>query len=60
MIVNTSFNVRGEPIICSPKDAFRCFMGTELDAPAIGNNLLIKNEQNSALKEKYDELYELD
>ena len=60
IVVNTSFNVRGEPIVCSPMDAFKCFMGTELDILAIGNYLLIKEEQNEALKEKYEERYELD
>jgi len=60
LLVNTSFNVRGEPIICSPKDAFKCFMGTELDMLAIGNFLLIKEEQDKALQENYQTLYELD
>ena len=60
IVVNTSFNVRGEPIICSPSDAFKCFMGTELDVLAIGNYLLFKKEQNEALKDNYKESYELD
>ena len=60
VIVNTSFNVRGEPIVCTPEDAFRCFMGTELDVLAIGNYLLFKEEQNAALKENYKEKYDLD
>ncbi len=60
IIVNTSFNVRGEPIICTPTDAFRCFMGTELDVLCIGNYLLIKEDQEEALKENYKQLYELD
>ncbi len=60
IIVNTSFNVRGEPIICTPTDAFRCFMGTELDVLCIGNYLLIKEDQDQALKENYKQLYELD
>ncbi len=60
LVVNTSFNVRGEPIICTPTDAFKCFMGTELDVLAVGNYLLIKEEQNEKLKENYEELYELD
>ena len=60
MVVNTSFNVRGEPIICNPTDAFKCFMGTELDALAIGNYLLVKHEQDAALKENYEGHYELD
>ena len=60
LVVNTSFNVRGEPIICTPTDAFKCFMGTELDVLAVGNYLLLKEEQNEALKEGYKERYELD
>ena len=60
IVVNTSFNVRGEPIICSPTDAFKCFMGTELDILAIGNYLLIKEQQNNSLKENYKNLYEID
>ena len=60
LVVNTSFNVRGEPIICSPEDAFKCFMGTELDVLAIGNYFLLKEDQNENLKEKYEERYELD
>jgi len=60
LLVNTSFNVRGEPIVCSPEDAFKCFMGTELDALAIGNYLLFKEEQSKALKENYEGQYELD
>ncbi len=60
LVVNTSFNVRGEPIICSPTDAFKCFMGTELEVLAIGNYLLIKEEQDESLKENYEERYELD
>ena len=60
LIVNTSFNVRGEPIVCTPTDAYKCFMGTELDMLAIGNYLLIKEEQDQTLKENYEEHYELD
>ncbi len=60
LVVNTSFNVRGEPIVCSPTDAFKCFMGTEMDALCIGNYLLIKDQQNEKLKENYEERYELD
>ena len=60
LVVNTSFNVRGEPIICTPTDAFKCFMGTELDVLAIGNYLLLKEEQDESLKENYEERYELD
>ena len=60
LVVNTSFNIRGEPIVCSPTDAFKCFMGTDLDLLVIGNFLLIKEEQKEHLKEKYNERYELD
>ncbi len=60
VVVNTSFNVRGEPIVCTPDDAFRCFMGTELDVLVVGNMLLSKEEQASSLKEDYVEKYELD
>jgi carbamoyltransferase len=54
VIVNTSFNVRGEPIVGSPEDAFRCFMGTEIDVLAVGNCFLRKENQNSALKQHYE------
>jgi carbamoyltransferase len=54
VIVNTSFNIRGEPIVESPEDAFRCFMGTEIDALAIGNCFLVKEDQNPALKIAYE------
>ena len=60
LIVNTSFNVRGEPIICTPTDAFRCFMGTELDVLAVENYILFKNQQDEALIENYEDRYELD
>ena len=60
IIVNTSFNVRGEPIICTPTDAFKCFMGTEMDMLAIGNYVFYKDQQDKALKENYEERYELD
>jgi carbamoyltransferase len=53
VIVNTSFNVRGEPMVCTPEDAFRCFMGAELDALAIGSCFLRKEEQNAALRSNY-------
>ena len=59
LIVNTSFNVRGEPIVCSPSDAYRCFMGTDLDILVIGNFYLKKNDQNENVK-KYINEYELD
>ena len=57
VVVNTSFNVRGEPIVCSPMDAFKCFMGTELDALAIGNYFLIKEEQEQFLKSSFRKFY---
>ena len=60
LVVNTSFNVRGEPIVCTPTDAFKCFMGTEMDVLAVGNYVLYKDQQNEALKENYEEHYELD
>ena len=60
LIVNTSFNVRGEPIICTPKDAFKCFMGTELDVLVIGNHVLLKDDQDIERIEDYREKYELD
>ena len=60
LVVNTSFNVRGEPIVCTPTDAFKCFMGTDLDVLAVGNYLLIKEEQDEALRENYEEQFELD
>ena len=60
VIVNTSFNVRGEAIVCSPADAFRCFMGTALDCLAIGNCFLRKAEQDPSLKREYAESFEPD
>jgi len=60
VIVNTSFNVRGEPIVCTPEDAFRCFMGTEIEALAVGNCYLRKERQNPALKQRYETAFELD
>ena len=60
ILVNTSFNVRGEPIVCSPKDAFKCFMGTELDILVVGNFLMLKDQQNKELKENYKTKYALD
>jgi len=60
VVVNTSFNVRGEPIVCTPEDAFRCFMGTELDMLVVGNCVLRKENQDKLLVEDYKEKYELD
>jgi carbamoyltransferase len=60
VLVNTSFNVRGEPIVCTPEDAFRCFMGNELDLLVVGNCVLRKAEQDPALKQDYSSAFELD
>ena len=60
MIVNTSFNVRGEPIVNTPKDAFNCFMGSDLDFLVIGNCILDKKKQNPILKKDYTKEFELD
>jgi carbamoyltransferase len=60
VLVNTSFNVRGEPIVNTPEDAFRCFMGSEIDTLVIGNCVLEKHEQDAALKLDYKGAFELD
>jgi carbamoyltransferase len=60
VVINTSFNVRGEPIVCTPEDAFKCFMGTELDFLVIGNNILRKEHQDESLTDNYKDKYELD
>jgi carbamoyltransferase len=60
VIVNTSFNVRGEPIVESPADAFRCFMGSDLDFLSVGNAILYKKDQPEHLKGVYTDKYELD
>jgi carbamoyltransferase len=60
VLVNTSFNVRGEPIVNTPEDAFRCFMGTELDALAVGNLYLVKGDQDPGLKRDHKGAFELD
>ncbi len=60
VIVNTSFNVRGEPIVCTPEDAFRCFMGTDIERLVVGNCLLDKEEQDMSLKRDYKDAFELD
>jgi carbamoyltransferase len=52
VIVNTSFNVRGEPIVCSPQDAYRCFMRTEMDYLVLGNFLLSKSDQPNVVDNK--------
>ncbi|MFM8244411.1 MAG: carbamoyltransferase C-terminal domain-containing protein, partial [Candidatus Fonsibacter sp.] len=60
VLVNTSFNVRGEPIVCTPSDAFNCFMGTDLDVLVCYNFVLKKNVQNQSLIKDYKNKYELD
>jgi carbamoyltransferase len=60
VLVNTSFNVRGEPIVCTPEDAFRCFMGTEMDELYVGNYRMVKEEQNPALRRNYTGKFALD
>jgi carbamoyltransferase len=60
VLVNTSFNVRGEPIVCSPSDAFRCFMGTDIEVLVCGNAILLKEEQDQNLKLDYKNAFELD
>ena len=60
LLVNTSFNVRGEPIVCNTNDAYRCFMGTELDLLVIGNFILYKNQQPKKLQQDYKNKFELD
>ena len=60
VLVNTSFNVRGEPIVCTPEDAFRCFMGTEIELLAVGNCILKKEEQDESLKRDYRDVFDPD
>jgi carbamoyltransferase len=60
VIVNTSFNVRGEPIVGGPEDAFHCFMGTEIETLAVGNCFLVKDRQDPALRQNYEHKFELD
>jgi carbamoyltransferase len=60
VLVNTSFNVRGEPIVCTPEDAFRCFMGTEIEVLVAGDCYLEKGQQNPSLKLDYKNAFELD
>jgi carbamoyltransferase len=60
VVVNTSFNVRGEPIVCTPEDAFHCFMGTEIEVLAVGDCLLRKEDQDPSLKRDYKDAFELD
>ena len=60
VVINTSFNVRGEPIVCTPEDAFHCFMGTEMDVLVVGNCILKKEDQNPKLKLDYKNNFDLD
>jgi len=60
VVVNTSFNVRGEPIVCTPEDAFRCFMGSDIEVLVVGNCYLLKIDQDEALKLDYKNAFELD
>ena len=60
VLVNTSFNVRGEPIVCTPEDAFRCFMGNELDVLVVGNCILKKQDQDPRLKQDYSSAFDPD
>jgi len=60
VLVNTSFNIRGEPIVCTPEDAFRCFMGCDMDVLVVGNCILYKSEQDAALAQDYRAKFELD
>jgi carbamoyltransferase len=60
VLVNTSFNVRGEPIVCTPEDAFRCFMGTEIEVLVIGNCYLRKEDQDPQLARDYKSAFTLD
>ena len=60
VVVNTSFNVRGEPVVCTPEDAFRCFMGTEIESLAVGNCFLEKQDQDPSLKRDYRNVFDAD
>ena len=60
LIINTSFNVRGEPIVCSPADAIRCFLGTELDTLVIGDFFVEKDQQDGLDIQRYEQNFELD
>jgi carbamoyltransferase len=60
ILVNTSFNVRSEPIVCTPEDAFRCFMGTEIDLLVVGNCALRKTDQDASLARDYRDQFEPD
>ena len=60
VVVNTSFNVRGEPIVCTPEEAFRCFMGSDMEVLVVGNCFLYKDEQDLTLKLDYKDAFEID
>jgi carbamoyltransferase len=60
VLVNTSFNVRGEPIVCTPEDAFRCFMGSELDLLVAGNCMVRRHSQDQRLKIRHSATFEPD
>jgi carbamoyltransferase len=60
VVVNTSFNVRGEPIVCIPEDSFHCFMGTEIEVLVVENCFLEKSAQDPALKKRYEGAFDLD
>jgi carbamoyltransferase len=60
VLVNTSFNVRGEPLVCTPEDAFRCFMGTDIEVLVVGNCYLRKERQDPSLKRSYENQFDLD
>ncbi|MCB9990631.1 MAG: carbamoyltransferase [Rhodospirillales bacterium] len=60
VVVNTSFNVRGEPIVCTPEDAFRCFMGSDIETLVVGNCYLRKEDQDMKLRKDYKDAFELD
>jgi carbamoyltransferase len=60
VLINTSFNIRGEPIVCTPEDAFRCFMGTNLDVLVVENCIMYKSEQDQQLMRSYQDQFELD
>ena len=60
VLVNTSFNVRGEPIVCSVEDAFNCFMGTNLDILVLEDFILFKEDQDKSLIKDYKNKFELD
>ena len=60
VLVNTAFNVRGEPIVCTPEDAFKCFIGTELDVLVVENLYMEKEDQDMDLRQAYEAAFELD